>query len=139
MAEAAQIEWRDAEVCACARVYTCTGCTRYPSTEATEWHHGVTVWSWALTAGCVSCSSAGNSKKEVQVSRVHSHRWALTRPDSHGRKVSLPEVHPSLHSHFLPGPVYGTVLEIQRQQLVASHLLLHCGNLVSSNPGHPVN
>lgn len=33
---------------------------------------------------------AGNTPKEIQVSRVHSHRWAFAGPDTHGGEVSEP-------------------------------------------------
>lgn len=47
---------------------------------------------------CLCAPPAGHAAQEIQVSRVHSHRRALARPDSHGGEVSgpLPSSLPSL-------------------------------------------
>ena len=105
-----------ARACVCVCVCVCRGSRPLGLQKRTGWCHKHDFIVLGTDGQVCFCAPlAGNTTKEIQVSWVHSHWWALARPDTHGGEVSEP-LSTSLPWPLIPisclGPVYGTWLEI---------------------------
>ena len=124
-------------VCVCVRARTCVHVERKKASQLTEQKHAgwchkhdfvvLSTDSWVYFCAPL----AGNTTKEIQVSWMHSHWWAFTRPDAYGGEVSGPvDKKSALASdpHFLLWAcLWDSVADIRTAAGSHSHLLLHVG------------